>query len=76
MLIVKKFGGKLLDSKEKISKVVDICKEDYEKGNDIILVLSAIGKKTDELIESAKEINENINKRELDMLLATGEIFE
>lgn len=73
MLIVKKFGGKLLDTKEKIFKVVDICREDYEQGNDIILVLSAIGTKTDELIESATEINREINKRELDMLLATGE---
>ena len=73
MLIVKKFGGKLLETNEKISKVVDICKEDYEKGNDIILVLSAMGKKTDELIESAIDINKNTNGRELDMLLATGE---
>ncbi len=73
MLIVKKFGGKLLDTNEKIFKIVDICKEDYEKGNDIILVLSAIGKKTDELIDSAKMLDSNINKRELDMLLATGE---
>lgn len=73
MLIVKKFGGKLLDTKEKIAKVVDICKEDYEKGNDIILVLSAIGNKTDELISQAEKIDRNINKRELDMLLSTGE---
>ncbi len=73
MLIVKKFGGKLLETKEKISKVVDICKEDYEKGHDIILVLSAMGKKTDELIGLANDINDDINKRELDMLLSTGE---
>lgn len=73
MLIVKKFGGKLLNTKERIFNVVNICKEDYEKGNDIILVLSAIGEKTDELIEEATNISENFEKREMDMLLTTGE---
>ncbi len=74
MVIVKKFGGKLLNTKERIFNVVNICKEDYEKGNDIILVLSAIGDRTDELIENAKSINsEGIPKREMDMLLSTGE---
>ncbi|MCI8833636.1 MAG: aspartate kinase [Clostridia bacterium] len=73
MLIVKKFGGKLLNTKERIFKVVNICKEDYEKGNDIILVLSAIGEKTDELIENATNICEDFEKREMDMLLVTGE---
>lgn len=73
MLIVKKFGGKLLSTKEKIFNVVDICEEDYKKGNDIILVLSAIGKKTDELIEEAINISEDFEKREMDMLLSTGE---
>ena len=65
MLIVKKFGGKLLNTKERIFNIVNICKEDYEKGNDIILVLSAIGEKTDELIENATSISKNFEKREM-----------
>ena len=49
------------------------CAEDFKKGNDIVLVLSAMGKTTDELIAKAKEINPDPPKRELDMLLTTGE---
>ena len=49
------------------------CAEDFKKGNDIVLVLSAMGKTTDELIAKAKDINPNPPKRELDMLLTTGE---
>ena len=46
---------------------------DYRKGNDVVVVLSAMGKYTDVLIDMAKEINPNPGKRELDMLLTTGE---
>ena len=73
MLIVKKFGGKALETKEKLLNVAKICKEDYEKGNDIVIVLSARGKETDNLIEEANGISEKFEKRELDMLLVTGE---
>ena len=49
------------------------CIEDYEKGNDVVVVLSAMGKYTDELIEKAHDINPNPPKREMDMLFTIGE---
>ena len=73
MLIVKKFGGTSVGDKERIMNVARRCAEDFKKGNDIVLVLSAMGKTTDELIAKAKEINPDPPKRELDMLLTTGE---
>lgn len=73
MLIVKKFGGSSVADKERIYNVAKRCIEDYKKGNDVVVVLSAMGKTTDHLIEMAKDINPNASKREMDMLLATGE---
>ena len=73
MLIVKKFGGSSVADTEKIFNVARRCLEDYEKGNDVVVVLSAMGKTTDGLIAKAHEINRKPSKRELDMLLATGE---
>lgn len=73
MLIVKKFGGSSVADKERIYNVAKRCIEDYQKGNDVVVVLSAMGKTTDRLIEMAKDINPNPSKRELDMLLSTGE---
>ena len=73
MLVVKKFGGSSVADKERIFNVARRCIEDYEKGNDVIVVLSAMGKTTDGLIAKAHEINPNPPKRELDMLLVTGE---
>ena len=73
MLIVKKFGGKSLETKDAIYNVAKICKEDYEKGNEIVLVLSARGKETDGLIEEANKISDKFEGREMDMLLVTGE---
>ena len=70
MLIVKKFGGSSVANRERIFNVARRCIEDYKKGNDVIVVLSAMGDTTDELLES---INPNAPKRELDMLLTTGE---
>ena len=49
------------------------CIEDYQKGNDVVVVLSAMGKSTDELIDMAKDINPTPSKREMDMLMTTGE---
>ena len=54
---------------EKLKKIIDT----YKAGNDVVVVLSAQGDTTDELIEKAHEINPNASKRELDMLLSTGE---
>jgi len=73
MLIVKKFGGSSVADAEKIYNVAKRCIEDYQKGHQVIVVLSAMGKTTDGLLAKAREITENPSKREMDMLLATGE---
>ncbi len=73
MLIVKKFGGSSVANKERIFNVARRCIEDYKKGHDIVVVLSAMGDTTDELLELAKSINPDSSKREMDMLLTTGE---
>lgn len=73
MLIVKKFGGSSVANKERIFNVARRCIEDYKKGHDIVVVLSAMGDTTDELLELAKSINPDASKREMDMLLTTGE---
>ncbi len=73
MLIVKKFGGTSVGTPERIMNVARRCVEDYNKGNDIVVVLSAMGKTTDDLIKLAHEVNPKPPKRELDMLMTTGE---
>lgn len=73
MLIVKKFGGTSVADKERIFNVAKRCIEDYKKGNEVVVVLSAMGKQTDVLLDMAKDINPKASKRELDMLLTTGE---
>ncbi|MCR5847197.1 MAG: aspartate kinase [Lachnospiraceae bacterium] len=73
MLVVKKFGGTSVANKERIYNVARRCIEDYNAGNDVVVILSAMGKMTDELIEKAKDINPNPSKREMDMLLTVGE---
>ena len=73
MLIVKKFGGTSVANKERIYNVARRCAEEYKQGNDVVVVLSAMGKLTDELIAMAKDINPTPSKRELDMLMVTGE---
>ncbi len=73
MLIVKKFGGTSVADKERIFNVARRCIEDYQKGHDVIVVLSAMGKYTDELIEKARAITPNPPKREMDMLFTIGE---
>ena len=73
MLIVKKFGGTSVADKDRIFNVAKRCSRDYEAGNDVVVVLSAMGKYTDELIAKAKDINPNPPKREMDMLFTIGE---
>lgn len=73
MLIVKKFGGTSVANVERIRNAAKKIVEEYDRGNKVVVVLSAQGDTTDELIEKAKEINKNASKRELDMLLSTGE---
>ena len=72
-LIVQKFGGSSVANAEKIFNVAGRVTETYDAGNDVIVVVSAMGDTTDELIEKAMEINPNGSKREMDMLLSTGE---
>ena len=73
MLIVKKFGGTSVGDKERMFNVANRCIEEYKKGNDVVVVLSAMGKYTDELIRMAHEMDEKPPKREMDMLLTIGE---
>lgn len=72
-LIVQKFGGTSVADCERLRRVADIVTGQYRKGNDVVVVVSAQGDTTDDLIEKANEINENPSKREMDMLLSTGE---
>jgi len=72
-LIVQKFGGSSVADAERLKRVAGIVTDTYKAGNGVIVVVSAQGDTTDDLIEKAKEINENPSKREMDMLLSTGE---
>ena len=72
-LIVQKFGGSSVADAEKIRNVARIITDTYKQGNRVVAVLSAQGDTTDDLIDKAAEINPNASKRELDMLLSTGE---
>jgi len=73
MLYVQKFGGSSVADARCIQNVARRIEQTYRKGNQVVVVLSAQGDTTDELIQKANEINPNPNKRELDMLVATGE---
>ncbi|HHZ05333.1 MAG TPA: aspartate kinase [Clostridiales bacterium] len=72
-LIVQKFGGSSVADAEHVNNVAGIVTDTYKKGNNVIVVVSAQGDTTDDLIEKANEINPNASKREKDMLLAAGE---
>ena len=73
MLIVQKFGGSSVANPERVRNVAGIISRAYQQGNDVVVVLSAQGDTTDDLIEKAKQINPKPSKREMDMLLACGE---
>lgn len=72
-LIVQKYGGTSVKDAERVMNVANRVVETYDKGNDVIVVVSAQGDTTDDLIEKAHEINASPSKREMDMLLSTGE---
>jgi aspartate kinase len=72
-LIVQKFGGTSVGSAERIRNVAERVWEEKNNGNDVIVVVSAMGKTTDQLVSLAKELSSNPSKREMDMLLSTGE---
>ena len=72
-LIVQKFGGSSVRDAQRIRNVAGIIAETYLEGNDVLVVLSAQGDTTDDLIAKAEEINSPPSKLEMDMLLSTGE---
>ncbi|MBR0541216.1 MAG: aspartate kinase [Clostridia bacterium] len=72
-LIVQKFGGSSVANAERVMNVANIVTDTYRQGNDVIVVVSAQGDTTDDLIEKAYEINQKPSKREMDMLLTAGE---
>ncbi|MGZ9699403.1 aspartate kinase [Bacillus safensis] len=72
-LIVQKFGGTSVGSTEKIRNAAKRVIAEREAGHDVVVVVSAMGKSTDVLVELAKELTDDPSKREMDMLLATGE---
>lgn len=72
-LIVQKFGGSSVKDAERVMNVANIVTETYSKGNEIVVVVSAQGDTTDDLIAKAKEINPKPSTREMDMLLSSGE---
>lgn len=73
VLIVKKFGGTSVANAERIKNVAERIIDSYKSGNKVVVVLSAQGDTTDELIAKAEELNSEVSRREMDMLLATGE---
>ena len=73
MRVVQKFGGSSVATAQKMNNVADIVTERYKKGDQVVVVVSAQGDTTDDLIEKAREINEKASNREMDMLLSTGE---
>lgn len=72
-LIVQKFGGSSVANAERVFNVARIVTDTYKKGNSVVVVVSAQGDTTDDLIAKAEEINPNASKRERDMLLSAGE---
>lgn len=72
-LIVQKFGGSSVADREKVFNVANRIIKAYKNGNSVVVTVSAQGKTTDELIEKAMEINKKPSKREMDVLLSTGE---
>ena len=72
-LIVQKFGGSSVANAERVMNVAKIVTDTYREGNDVVVVVSAQGDTTDDLIEKAYEITQKPSKRELDMLLSSGE---
>ncbi len=72
-IVVQKFGGTSVADTEKIKHVADVILQEKSNGNDVVVVVSAMGHTTDHLVKLAHEINPNPSARELDMLMSTGE---
>ncbi|MBE5812089.1 MAG: aspartate kinase [Clostridiales bacterium] len=73
LLIVQKYGGSSVATTELILNVAKRVKKKVEEGNELVVIVSAQGKTTDNLLNLAKSINTNPSKREIDMLISTGE---
>ena len=73
-LIVRKYGGTSLDSISKIKNIAETTKKSINDGKKIVLVVSAMGKSTDKLLNKAKMLSNHPNIRELDLLMSSGEI--
>ncbi len=73
MLVVQKFGGSSVKDAEHVMNVARIVTDTYKQGNDVVVVVSAQGDTTDDLIDKAAEINPRASKREMDMLMSAGE---
>lgn len=73
MLVVMKFGGSSVADLDKIRNVAERCIKKWKEGNQVVVVLSAMGKTTDRLLAQAGEISSMPSRREMDMLLSTGE---
>lgn len=72
-IVVQKYGGSSVADTDKIRTVAQRVRETKDRGFDVVVVVSAMGKTTDELLERAKEISDSPSRRELDMLLSCGE---
>ena len=72
-LIVQKFGGSSVANAQRVMHVAELITDTYREGNDVVVVVSAQGDTTDDLIEKAAEINPRASKREMDVLLTAGE---
>src|SRR4028118_1997389 len=72
-LVVQKYGGTSVGSVERIQAVAQRVIQTVQSGNSLVVVVSAMGKTTDGLVKLAKEISTNPSRREMDMLLSTGE---
>lgn len=73
MLIVQKYGGSSVADKSRIMNVASRVAEAYKEGNELVVVVSAQGDTTDELLKAAADINPDASERELDMIISTGE---
>ena len=72
-LIVQKYGGSSVADADKIKNVANRIINTKKQGNQVVVIVSAMGDSTDELIDLAKKVNSSPPKREMDMLLSTGE---
>lgn len=72
-IVVQKFGGSAVESTQKLFNICKYITREYDSNNKVVVIVSAQGNTTDNLIEEAKEINKNIDERELDVLMSIGE---